>query len=296
MAGRHEPSDVRRGGRPDGRYRVDGSALGRCRNQTHRSKSAHSRPEQLNPSLLDNLSEHLPNHFKIEDYTLLARQKKPAGSTPVRPSLNEIQPYASISARGAELTRREDELTAELRPLVAEIRERGGYAERGGMPVRPSEGPSDYRPGVREMIADVLPFQAPAPRPLNDLERKKARAAEISAELADITEAKKRLLVPLNQARAEASAKVCDEVRPAYAAIAQRAAAALAELGEAWAAHRGFLRELASDGVSAATLQQIQLDVGDDRDPLAVIGRALNRAAVCGGIDPNAAPPEWLVR
>ena len=55
----------------------------------------------------------------------------------------------------------------------------------------------------------------------------------MSAELSDIIEAKKRLLPALNRARAEASAKVCDAVRPEHAAIAQRIAAALTELGEA---------------------------------------------------------------
>ena len=31
-------------------------------------------------------------------------------------------------------------------------------------------------------------------------------------------------------------------------------------------------------------------------DPLATIGRALQWAAECGYIDPNAVPPEWLAR
>jgi hypothetical protein len=130
------------------------------------------------------------------------KQQRPV-IAPVRPALNTVEPFASLNARWAELTRREDELTAELRPLVAEIREAGGYAERGGVPVRPAAGPSDYRPGVAELVADLVPFQRPAPAPLNELDRKKTRADKISAELADITEAKKRLLPVLNRACAE---------------------------------------------------------------------------------------------
>ena len=144
---------------------------------------------------------------------MLAKQKL-AASAPVRPSLNTIEPFASLNARWAELTRREDKLMAELRPLVAEIRKLGGYLERGGVPVRPAEGPNDYRPGLREKIADLVPFRRPEPAPLTDIDRLKAKAAEMSAELSDIIEAKKHLLPALNRARAEASAKVCDAVRP----------------------------------------------------------------------------------
>jgi hypothetical protein len=196
--------------------------------------------------------------------------------------------------RWAEMTRREDELTAELRPLVAAIREAGGYTERGGMPVRPAAGPSDYRSGVGELIGDLVPFQPPAPRPLNEIDRKKARADEISAELADIGQAKKHLLPALNRARAEASAKVCAAVRPAHAAIALRIAAALVDLGEAWNAQTVFLHELAAEGCSTSTLRQIVIH--DLDDPLDTIGRALQWAAECGYIDMNAVPPEWLAR
>jgi hypothetical protein len=226
---------------------------------------------------------------------LLAKQKL-AASAPVRPSLNTLEPFASLNVRWAEMTRREDELTATLRPLVAEIRAAGGYAERGGVPVRSAAGPDGYRPGVAELVADLVPFERPAPRPLSEIDRKKARADKISAELVDITEAKKRLLPALNRARAEASAKVCDAVRAEYAEIAQRIAAALTELGEAWTAHLGFLRDLAADGVSTTTLPQMVLDVVDGRDPLAAIGRALNHAAECRYINPNAVPPEWVAR
>jgi hypothetical protein len=139
-----------------------------------------------------------------------------------------------------------------------------------------------------------VPFERPAPRPLSEIERQKARADEISAELANITEAKRRLLPALNRARAEASAKVCDAVRPDYAAIAQRIAAALTELGEAWTAHLTFLRDLAAEGTSTATLRQILIQ--DLDDPLATIGRALHWAAECGYIDSSAVPPEWLAR
>src|SRR3954470_9584434 len=178
---------------------------------------------------------------------MLAKQKQLAASAPVRPSLNAIEPFASLNTRWAEMTRREDELMAELRPLVAEIRAAGGYAERGGVPVRPSAGPDGYRPGVAELVADLVAFERPPPRPLNDIDRKKAHADEISAELADITEAKKRLLPVLNRARAEASGAVRDAVRPAHTAIAQRIAAALIELGESWNAQTVFLHELAAE-------------------------------------------------
>jgi hypothetical protein len=224
---------------------------------------------------------------------MLAKQKL-AASAPARPSLNTIEPFASLNTRWAELVRREDELTAELRPLVAEIRAAGGYTERGGVPVRRAEGPSDYRPGLREKIADLVPFRRPEPAPLTDIDRLKAKAAEMSAELSDIIEAKKHLLPALNRARAEASAKVCDAVRPAHAAIAQRIAAALAELGEAWNAQTVFLHELAAEGCSTATLRQVVIPGLDD--PLDTIGHALQWAAECNYIDPNAVPPEWLAR
>ena len=125
---------------------------------------------------------------------MLAKQKL-AASAPVRPSLNTIEPFASLNARWAEMTRREDELMAELRPLVAEIRAAGGYAERGGVPVRPAAGPDDYRPGVAR--AGCRPGAVPPTRRRRRSARSTARrrqADEISAELADITEAKKRLL------------------------------------------------------------------------------------------------------
>ena len=177
---------------------------------------------------------------------------------------------------------------------MAQIRKLGGYLERAGVPVRPAAGPDDYRPGVAELVADLVPFERPAPRPLNEIDRKKAQADEMSAELADITEAKKRLLPALNRARAEASAKVCDAVRPAHAAIAQRIAAALIELGESWNAQTVFLHELAAEGCSTSTLRQIVIHGLDD--PLDTIGRALQWAAECGYINPNAVPPEWLAR
>jgi hypothetical protein len=67
--------------------------------------------------------------------------------------------------------------------------------------------------------------------------------------------------------------------------------------GEAWTAHLTFLRDLAAEGVSMTTLQQVRITESDDGcDPLAVIGRALNRAAERGYHDPNAVPPEWLAR
>ena len=190
---------------------------------------------------------------------MLAKQKL-AASAPVRPSLNTIEPFASLNTRWAEMTRREDELTAELRPLVAEIRAAGGYAERGGVPVRPAAGPDGYAPASRSWSPTWCRSAGRTPAPLSDIDRRKARAAEISAELADITEAKKRLLPALNRARAEASAKVCDAVRPEYAEIAQRIAAALTELGEGWTAHLGFFRDLAAEGV-------FNFNPAADRDP-----------------------------
>ena len=147
---------------------------------------------------------------------------------------------------------------------------------------------------VAELVADLVPFRRPDPAPVSDLDRRKARAAEISTELANITEAKRRLLPALNRARAEASAKVCDAVRPAHAAIAQRIAAALIELGESWNAQTVFLHELAAEGCSTSTLRQIVIH--DLDDPLDTIGRALHWAAECNYIDPNAIPPEWLAR
>jgi hypothetical protein len=144
---------------------------------------------------------------------VLARQKKLAADTSARPSLNTIEPFASLNPRWAELTRREDELMAELRPLVSAIRAAGGFAERGGVPVRPAAGPSDYREGVAELVGDLVPFERQTPRPLTGLELQKAKAAAISAELDDIAQAKRVLLPKLNKARAEASAKVCDAAR-----------------------------------------------------------------------------------
>ena len=189
---------------------------------------------------------------------MLAKQKL-AASAPVRPSLNTIEPFASLNTRWAEMTRREDKLTAELRPLVAEIRAAGGYAERGGVPARPSAGPEGYRPGVAELVADLVPFRRPDPAPVSDLDRRKARAAEISTELANITEAKRRLLPALNRARAEGSAAVCAAVRPDYAAIAQRIAAALGELGEAWTR--------ISPSCAISRPRGFQLQPAADRDP-----------------------------
>jgi hypothetical protein len=55
-----------------------------------------------------------------------------------------------------------------------------------------------------------------------------------------------------------------------------------------------FLHELAAEGVSTSTLQQIV--IGDLEDPLATIGRALQRAAECKYINQDAVPPEWLAR
>jgi hypothetical protein len=225
---------------------------------------------------------------------LLTKQKKPAAIAAERPALNSIEPYASLSSRWADLTKREDELTNTLRPLVAEIRAAGGYAERGGVPVRPAEGPTDYKPGLRELVADILPFQPREPAPLSALEQQKAKAAEMSRELTNIAEAKRVLLPRLNRARAEASAAVCDAVRPDYAAIAERISSALIELGNAWGAHLVFLRELAAESVSTTTLQQ--MTIGDLDDPLATIGRSLRRAVECGYCDPNDVPPEWLAR
>ena len=114
---------------------------------------------------------------------MLAKQKQLAASAPVRPSLNAIEPFASLNARWGEMTRREDELMTELRPLVGQIRKLGGYLERGGVPVRPAEGPNDYRPGLREKIADLVPFRQPEPAPLTDIDRLKAKAAEIERRI-----------------------------------------------------------------------------------------------------------------
>jgi hypothetical protein len=215
-------------------------------------------------------------------------------TAPPRPALNTIEPFASLNARWSELTRREDELTAELRPLVAEIRKLGGYLERGGVPVRPAEGPSDYRPGLREKIADLVPFRRPEPAPLTDIDRLKAKAAEMSAELSDIIEAKKCLLPALNRARKQASAAVIDTVRGDYAVIAERMAAALIELGAAWHAHVEFLHELTAEGVLTSSLGQMV--IGDLDDPLDTIGRALRWAAECRYIELSAVPPELLAR
>jgi hypothetical protein len=83
----------------------------------------------------------------------------------------------------------------------------------------------------------------------------------------------------LNRARAEASAAVCAVVAKPGRRISL------------------CLRDLAAEGVSMTTLQQVRITESDDGcDPLAVIGRALNRAAERGYHDPNAVPPEWLAR
>jgi hypothetical protein len=65
-------------------------------------------------------------------------------------------------------------------------------------------------------------------------------------------------------------------------------------LGESWTQHTVFLRTLAAEGVSIATLQQMV--IGDLDDPLCAIGRALHWAAECKYIDLSEVPPEWLAR
>ena len=225
---------------------------------------------------------------------MLAKQKL-AASAPVRPALNTIEPFASLNARWAEMTRREDELTAELRPLVAEIRAAGGYAERGGVPVRPAAGPERLPPRRRELVADLVPFRRPGRRRRSATSTARRRERPRSAPNWPTSPRRKSACLPaLNRARAEASAKVCDAVaarvcgdRPAHRRGADRA-------GRGWNAQTVFLHELAAEGVSTSTLRQIVIHGLDD--PLDTIGRALHWAAECGYIDPNAVPPEWLAR
>ena len=212
----------------------------------------------------------------------------------MRPSLNTIEPFASLNARWAEMTRREDELMAELRPLVAEIRAAGGYAERGGVPVRPAAGPDGYRPGVARIgcrpgaVPPAGPGAGQRPRPPEGTSgRDQYRAGQYhGGETAPLAGAEPGARRGLRQG--------LRRVRPAHAAIAQRIAAALTELGEAGTPRPCFFTELAAEGCSTSTLRQIVIH--DLDDPLDTIGRALHWAAECGYIDLNALPPEWLAR
>ena len=192
---------------------------------------------------------------------MLAKQKL-AASAPVRPSLNTIEPFASLNARWAEMTRREDELTAELRPLVAEIRAAGGYARtrrRAGPPRRRARRLPPR--ASRELVADLVPFRRPGRRRRSATSTaRRRRAAEISAELADITEAKKRLLPALNRARAEASAKVCDAVRPDACGDRPAHCRGADRAGRGWTAQTVLLHELAAEGC-------FNFNPAADRDP-----------------------------
>ena len=67
---------------------------------------------------------------------MLAKQKL-AASAPARPSLNTIEPFASLNARWAEMTRREDELTsraAAARRRDPQVRRLSRKRRRAGPP------------------------------------------------------------------------------------------------------------------------------------------------------------------
>jgi hypothetical protein len=151
-------------------------------------------------------------------------------------------------------------------------------------------GPSK---GVADLLGKYAPPPVPVPGPLQHEPAVMKESNEVNRQLRDVRDSIKYLRPKLTRAHLEASAKLCDLLRPRYKQIASRICAALVELGKAEIEQRDF--HLKHRNVARSTLRCIHAtgSLGDPRDHQSEFRRLLYWAAECGHFDLTNLPADW---
>jgi hypothetical protein len=201
------------------------------------------------------------------------------------PTLESVSArYAKVSGLARELRARRESLGAELQLAVLDMNKLAPPSPS----MRPPERTETIEPSarVKRMLGELAPeprtFTLNAPHPL------RAKATEISAEIEAIGESLAALEPEMRRSRHEASAALCDAVRPAYDSVAARFVTAIVELADARKSHSDFLAKMERGGASPAALRILH-DIGllgDPRDAGSPLRLALHRAVETGRCDP----------
>jgi hypothetical protein len=219
------------------------------------------------------------------------------------PTLESVSPeFAEMSSILQRLIARESELGAKIAPLMKVINGSGLalFNEQNAINRERAISDVDKPPrmigpskGAAELLGEFAPGPLPAPSPLAHEPDIVKKINEVSRELGHVQEAIKLLRPKLTRAHLEASAKLCDLLRPPYKQIAKRICDALVELGKADIEHRDF--HLKHRNVARSTLRCIHAtgSLGDPRDYQSEFRRLLYWAAECGHFDLTNLPADW---
>lgn len=228
---------------------------------------------------------------------------KPRQQTAIETTLEFVSPeFAEMNRISQQLNADEAELEIKLRPLSKAINASGlalfneqnalnrdkaiNDADKPSRMIGPSKGAAD-------LLGKFAPSPVPAPGPLAHEPAIMKKANEVNRQLREVREALKILRPKLTRAHLDASAKLCDLLRPRYKQITSRICAALVELGKADVEQRDF--HLKHRNVARSTLRCIHATgtLGDPRDYQSEFRRLLYWAAECGHFDLADMPADW---
>jgi hypothetical protein len=222
---------------------------------------------------------------------------------PEEPTLETISPeLAEMRATLQKFFVREREILDKISANTAMINASGlALFEEQNIQARKAADDADGKPprmkGVSSKAAALLgkftPAPTPAPSPLYHEPPLAKEQHELGVEYASVVEAIKALQPQITRAHLEASARLCDLLRPQYKVIAARICAALVELGKAEIAQRDFMHK--HRGVARSTLRVVHATggLGDPRDYQSEFRRLLYWAAECGHFDLADLPADW---
>jgi hypothetical protein len=219
------------------------------------------------------------------------------------PTLESVSPeFAEINRIFQQLIADEAALEIKLCPLAKAISASGLalFNEQNALNRQKAADATDKQPrmigpsrGAADLLGKFAPVPTPALLPLAHEPAAMKEVNEVSRQLDEVREALKILRPKLTHAHLDASAKLCDLLRPRYKQIASRICAALVELGKADIEQRDF--HLKHRNVARSTLRCIHATgtLGDPRDYQSEFRRMLYWAAECGHFDLADMPADW---
>jgi hypothetical protein len=218
-------------------------------------------------------------------------------------TLETVSPeFAEMNRIFQQLIADETELEIKIRPLAKAISASGLalFNEHNALNREKANSDADKPPrmigpskGASDLLGKFAPAPTPAPLPLAYEPAVMKEANEVSRQLDEVREALKILTPKLTRAHLDASAKLCDLLRPSYGKIAQRVCNALLELGRADVEQREFM--LKHRSVARSTLRVVHAtgSLGDPREYQSEFRRLLYWAAECGHFDLADLPVDW---
>lgn len=194
--------------------------------------------------------------------------------------------YAAICAKDAELRRRREEISAEIRDILARNPRGFGSQSEYNAPSRQDTGKQESP--VTKLLGNFAPKKAETPVGASHADM--LRSTELSAEGSLIDEALRLLDDQRLMLHRKASHEYCDIIVDKYRPLAADVANAIAALGRAIEEHDVFVAEVQRRNVHASYLMCVE------RPRWGQIVRWLRSAVEGNHIDARTIPDEWKAK